>query len=176
MGSSLALSSFISLCPKIYAPDEWNKRIRSNLETLTSLSTIEAKQKIYLYAKEEKIYRSSWMIAENLKGWIGEWAANYLAGWEEALYRRVWRLSIDDTIDGILGIKRTLVKTLAIAARTLDNGEEKEVVVDLPLLKMQIESIRSILELAKTGLLKLNETYEALEKQKKEEKRKKTNQ
>lgn len=159
MNQSLALSStFIPICPDNYSSEEWGQRVRRDLETLSSLAAIESRQKYYFDEKEDKIVKSSWMISEVFRAYLGNWAADYLASCEEAIYRKLWRLSVNDTIEGILHAKQKILRTLAIASRSLESADNK-ITADIQELEKQIMALRDHIGQANTGLLKLNDTY-----------------
>ena len=77
MGSYLD-DSFLAIQPLIYSPQGWNERVAKDLETLSSLSTIDPHHKYYFDEKSGRFCKSSWAIADNIKGWIGDWAANWV--------------------------------------------------------------------------------------------------
>lgn len=159
MALDLSLSSSFCRIPlSSTSIDEWNTCLKRNCDTLKSLANITAGRKIYYYEADGKFYESNWKIADACERWLGNWAAAKVSYVEEGLYRRLWHLSMQDTIHDLLHVKHEIASMLALAARFLE--EENTLDVDILSLRMQIHQIKELFPNIAIALPRLLATYQ----------------
>lgn len=151
--------SFFIIRPVIDNRFEWDLRVAQALGTLSSLSEIKARSKYHFDEKDSKFNKSTWWFGDSLKEWIGDWAAEYVAMGEEAVYRRLWSLSVHDAMEGLSHVNNQIIETLAIASRSLE-PDVKNLAIDLPALEKDIQSIYNQFAGAYAGVHQLAHTYE----------------
>lgn len=151
--------------PNTFTHTDWRLRYQHDLSTLHSLAALDPNSKIYYDENDGRFYNSSWNIASNIRKWMGNWAADYLAPYEDALYRYLWKLSYKTTMEGIRQAKHHIDGTLAIAVRMIEKGNQLAC-VKIDELEWNVSEIKTNLKNASSGLFKIQNTYESSEKKK----------
>lgn len=162
MSNPLTLtSSFCKIWPVIDDRAEWDRLVKRTCGTLSSLSQIEENRKYYFYEKDSKFYKSTWWIADSLEtvGVVWNSVADSMAKCEEGAYRKFWRLSHNDVMEGLYSAHDQIMDTLAMALGSLE-PDVKKLDIDLPSLENDIQNIYKQCQGAYLGIHKLAFTYE----------------